>query len=45
MIGTDPEVILKKLLEFKGVGNKVADCIRLFSLGCSSIVPVDTHIY
>ncbi len=28
-----------------GVGNKVADCIALFSLDCSGTVPVDTHVF
>ncbi len=34
----------KKLLEIKGVGNKVADCILLFSLGKFEAFPVDTWI-
>ncbi|KAK4058804.1 8-oxoguanine glycosylase ogg1 [Microbotryomycetes sp. JL221] len=34
-----------KLMEFKGVGRKVADCIALFSLGWTETVPVDTHVY
>ncbi|GAA5952076.1 hypothetical protein JCM8115_005319 [Rhodotorula mucilaginosa] len=35
----------EKLLEFKGVGRKVADCILLFGLGWSETVPVDTHVF
>ncbi|GAA6004615.1 hypothetical protein JCM10207_000956 [Rhodosporidiobolus poonsookiae] len=35
----------EKLLEFKGVGRKVADCILLFSLGWAETVPVDTHVF
>jgi N-glycosylase/DNA lyase len=32
-------------LEFKGVGRKVGDCVRLYSLDCDSVVPVDTHVF
>lgn len=32
------------LLEFKGVGRKVADCVLLYSLGFLHIVPMDTHM-
>ncbi|GAA5989350.1 hypothetical protein JCM10908_001273 [Rhodotorula pacifica] len=35
----------EKLLKFKGVGRKVADCILLFGLGWSETVPVDTHVF
>lgn len=28
-----------------GVGNKVADCISLFSLDKANCVPVDTHVF
>ena len=34
----------KKLLSVKGIGNKVADCILLFSLGKFEAFPVDTWI-
>lgn len=34
-----------KLMEFKGVGRKVADCIALFALGWTETVPVDTHVF
>ncbi|BGP13792.1 hypothetical protein JCM10213_006376 [Rhodosporidiobolus nylandii] len=35
----------EKLVEFKGVGRKVADCVLLFGLGWSECVPVDTHVF
>lgn len=35
----------EKLMEFKGVGRKVADCVALFSLGWKEVVPVDTHVF
>ena len=34
----------KLLMDIKGVGNKVADCICLFGLHCLDAFPVDTHI-
>ncbi len=34
----------KRLMEFKGVGAKVADCIMLFGYGRTSSFPVDTWI-
>lgn len=35
----------EELTELHGVGNKVADCIALFSLDQASCVPVDTHVF
>lgn len=32
------------LLSLPGVGRKVADCVLLFALGHSALVPVDTHM-
>ncbi|CUA72224.1 N-glycosylase/DNA lyase [Rhizoctonia solani] len=34
----------ERLLEFHGVGPKVADCILLMSLDKTEVVPVDTHV-
>jgi N-glycosylase/DNA lyase len=34
----------EKLLGLCGVGRKVADCVLLFSLSHSNLVPVDTHM-
>lgn len=50
--GTDPatardlsyEAARRQLTEFVGVGNKVADCVLLFSLGFLEAVPLDTWI-
>ncbi|KAL4481941.1 hypothetical protein ABPG74_008030 [Tetrahymena malaccensis] len=33
------------LIQFKGIGNKVADCISLFSLDAKDLIPVDTHVF
>lgn len=33
------------LMEFPGIGRKIADCIALFSLDADSAIPVDTHIW
>ena len=33
------------LMELRGVGAKIADCVCLFSLGKDEAVPVDTHIW
>jgi N-glycosylase/DNA lyase len=38
-------VVQSELLEFLGVGNKVADCVALFSLDQADIIPVDTHVW
>ncbi|KAG6837287.1 hypothetical protein H0H93_011889 [Arthromyces matolae] len=34
-----------ELLQFVGVGRKVADCVLLMSLDKKEVVPVDTHVY
>lgn len=33
------------LINFQGVGPKVADCVMLMSLDKESVVPVDTHVF
>ena len=38
------ENALNKLMEIKGVGNKVANCVLLFSLGYTNAFPVDVWI-
>lgn len=32
-------------MKFYGIGNKVADCIALFSMNCNDITPIDTHVW
>ena len=45
---SDPKLSLldvrTSLMQFPGVGPKVADCVRLFSLDEPSVVPADVHI-
>eukprot|EP01029_Cantina_marsupialis_P027418 TRINITY_DN766_c2_g3_i1.p1 TRINITY_DN766_c2_g3~~TRINITY_DN766_c2_g3_i1.p1 ORF type:complete len:377 (+),score=104.88 TRINITY_DN766_c2_g3_i1:86-1216(+) len=36
--------VQKSLIEFAGIGPKVASCIALFSLNQCSIVPIDVHV-
>jgi N-glycosylase/DNA lyase len=40
----DRKEVQKQLCELAGVGPKVADCIALFSLDQTSVIPVDTHV-
>jgi N-glycosylase/DNA lyase len=37
--------VQKDLIELKGVGKKVADCVALFSLDQLDVIPVDTHVW
>ena len=41
----DPTVVQNKLIQFCGVGRKVADCVALFSLKQSDAIPVDVHVW
>ena len=41
----DLKEVRDELIQLKGVGRKVADCIALFSMDCPSCVPVDTHVF
>lgn len=41
----DLVAVREKLVLFKGVGRKVADCVALFGLGWDEVVPVDTHVF
>ena len=43
--GQPLDKVRQELIQLKGVGNKVADCISLFSLDCDDCVPVDTHVF
>lgn len=40
----DTQAAKKELLKINGIGNKVADCILLFSLGRMEVFPVDVWI-
>mmetsp|Transcript_49811 Transcript_49811/g.89100 ORF Transcript_49811/g.89100 Transcript_49811/m.89100 type:complete len:398 (-) Transcript_49811:376-1569(-) len=37
--------VVGELTKLTGVGRKVADCVALFSLDRTSLVPVDTHVW
>jgi N-glycosylase/DNA lyase len=37
--------VRKELTTLMGIGEKVADCVALFSLDQLSLVPVDTHVF
>jgi N-glycosylase/DNA lyase len=41
----DPVVVQDKLIQFCGVGRKVADCVALFSLKQDKAIPVDVHVW
>lgn len=45
LVNESYEKALNFLLQFKGVGLKVADCICLMSLNKHDVIPIDTHIY
>lgn len=42
---SDYETTWKRLLNIKGVGPKVADCVALTGLGHMEAVPIDTHLW
>lgn len=42
--GKDEEYTRKKLMEVKGIGEKVANCVMLFSLGYRDAFPIDVWI-
>ena len=41
----DPEAVIEALIQFSGVGRKVASCVALMSLDKLSVIPVDTHVW
>lgn len=43
--GKSLAAIEAELIQFPGIGRKIADCIALFSLDADYAVPVDTHIW
>lgn len=38
------QVVQDSLIQFSGIGRKVADCIALFSLDQEDAIPVDVHV-
>jgi N-glycosylase/DNA lyase len=40
-----PQEVQDSLIQFQGVGRKVADCTALFSLKQSGAIPVDVHVW
>ena len=44
-IQTKIDTVRENLVQLKGVGRKVADCICLFSMDCPGLIPVDTHVF
>ena len=45
MRGKPLDEVRSELIQLKGVGRKVADCIALFSMDCPETIPVDTHVF
>jgi len=39
-----PETVRAQLVNLKGVGRKVADCVMLMCLDQPSLIPIDTHL-
>eukprot|EP00551_Chaetoceros_affinis_P010572 CAMPEP_0203669708 /NCGR_PEP_ID=MMETSP0090-20130426/6001_1 /ASSEMBLY_ACC=CAM_ASM_001088 /TAXON_ID=426623 /ORGANISM="Chaetoceros affinis, Strain CCMP159" /LENGTH=547 /DNA_ID=CAMNT_0050534443 /DNA_START=3 /DNA_END=1646 /DNA_ORIENTATION=- len=40
----DPNNVQQELLQYSGIGPKVADCVALFSLDQVDAIPVDVHV-
>jgi N-glycosylase/DNA lyase len=38
------DVVQEELVQFSGIGRKVADCVALFSLDQTDAIPVDVHV-
>ncbi|KAK7207713.1 mitochondrial glycosylase/lyase [Myxozyma melibiosi] len=45
MRGKPYDDVREFLLQFTGVGPKVADCVALMSFDCHESVPIDTHVF
>eukprot|EP00923_Selenidium_pygospionis_P047746 GHVN01082376.1.p1 GENE.GHVN01082376.1~~GHVN01082376.1.p1 ORF type:complete len:104 (+),score=3.99 GHVN01082376.1:560-871(+) len=43
-MGMQPAACQAELLQYRGVGRKVADCISLYAFDKRDVVPVDTHV-
>jgi N-glycosylase/DNA lyase len=42
---TSHDKVQDELIQFVGIGRKVADCISLFSLDQTNAIPVDVHVW
>lgn len=45
LVAADYDTAKKMLLSIKGVGEKIANCVLLFSLGFDNAFPVDIHMH
>ena len=45
MRGLDLAATRERLQGLHGVGRKVADCVALFAMDKTEVVPVDTHVW
>ena len=41
---SDSKAVQEELIQFSGIGRKVADCVALFSLDQHNAIPVDVHV-
>lgn len=44
LFGRPYQEIIRILIQFKGIGRKIADCVALFSLDKLEAVPLDVHV-
>ncbi len=44
LFGKPYQRIINELVQFKGIGRKIADCVALFSLDKLEAVPIDVHV-
>ncbi len=44
LFGKPYQKIVNELVQFKGIGRKIADCVALFSLDKTEAVPIDVHV-
>ena len=44
LLGRPYQEVVGRLIQFKGIGRKIADCVTLFSLDKLEAVPIDVHV-